>query len=89
MLTAALEDNLVYLVEHWLPHHAGSGIPTGTGIAAQGSLTSIKSHLATELGLLGRTGSWDSAARTGKPLHSIQVKGMLRGYVNVAADLGY
>ena len=31
--------------------------------------------------------SWDPAAQTDNPIHSTQVKGMLRGYVNHAASL--
>ena len=89
MLTAVPEDILVYLTEHWLPAHAGSSTMSGTTIAAPSSLASIKSHLATEFDLLGRTGTWDSAAQTGNPMHSTQVKGVLRGYANAAASIGY
>ena len=49
----------------------------------------FKSHLATEFELLGRTRDWDSATQTGNPMHSMQIRGMLRGYANHAAKAGY
>ena len=61
MQTVIPEDMLVYFIQHWLPNHAGSATKTGEHIAAPSSLAGIKSHLATEFELLGRTGDWDPA----------------------------
>ena len=46
-------------------------------------------HLATEFEVLGRTGDWDTATQQGKPMHSMQVRSMLKGYANHATELGY
>ena len=89
MLTATPEDLLVYFTQHWLPNHAGSGTAAGELIAAPSSLSGVKSHLATELELLGRTGDWDTTTQQGNPMHSMQVKSMLKGYANHATELGY
>ena len=89
LLTATPEDLLVYFTQHWLPNHAGSGTTAGELIAAPSSLSGVKSHLATELELLGRTGDWDTTTQQGNPMHSMQVKSMLKGYANHATELGY
>jgi len=89
LLTATPEDLLVYFTQHWLPNHAGSGTAAGELIAAPSSLSGVKSHLATELELLGRTGDWDTTTQQGNPMHSMQVKSMLKGYANHATELGY
>ncbi len=89
LLTIAPEDMLVYLTQHWLPNHAGSATATGELIAAPGSLSGTKSFLAKEFELLGRTGNWNPATQQGNPMHSMQVKNMLTGYANHAAELGY
>ena len=89
MLTAIPEDILVYFTQHWLPNHAGSSTAGKELIAAPGSLSGIKSHLATEYELLGRIRNWDPATQTGNPMHSMQVKNMLKGYANHATELGY
>ena len=89
MQSATPEDMLVYLTQHWLPHHAGSATSAGELTAAPSSLSGIKSHLAMEFELPGRTGVWNSATQTGNPMHSIQIKTMLTGYANHAAELGY
>jgi len=87
--TVIPEDMLVYFTQHRLPNHAGSAIITGERIAAPSSLAGIKSHLATEFELLGRTGDWDPATQQGNPMHSMQIRGMLRGDSNHAAEAGY
>ena len=87
--TVIPEDMLVHFTQHWLPNHAGSATKTGEHIAAPSSLAGIKSHLATEFELLGRTGDWDPATQRGNPMHSMQIRGMLRGYSNHAAKAGY
>ena len=89
MLTAIPEDILVYLTQHWLPNHAGSSTAGRELVAAPDSLSGIKSHLATEYELLGRIGNWDPATQTGNPMHSMQVRNMLKGYANHATELGY
>jgi len=87
--TVIPEDMLVYFTQQWLPNHAGSATKTREHIAAPSSLAGIKSHLATEFELLGRTGDWDPATQRGNPMHSMQIRGMLRGYSNHAAKAGY
>ena len=89
VMTAIPEDILVYLTQHWLPNHAGAGTTAGNRIAAPGSLSSIKSHLAQEFDLLGRTGDWNASTQSGNPMHSVQVTRMAKGYSNHATDLGY
>ena len=89
LLTATPEDLLVYFTQHLLPNHAGSGTAAGELIAAPSSLSGVKSHLATEFELLGRTGDWDTVTHQGNPMHSMQVKSMLKGYANHASELGY
>ena len=79
----------MYLTQHWLPNHAGSSTSTGELVAASGSLSAIKSHLATEFELLGHTGDWNPVTQPGKRMHSRQVKSMLKGYGSHAAGLGY
>ena len=89
VLTAIPEDMVVYFMQHWLRNHAGSATTAGELIAAPGSLSGTKSQLATEFELLGRTVNWDPATQQGNPLHSMQVKNMLKGYANHATELGY
>ena len=89
MLTAIPEDILVYFTQHWLPNHAGSTTAAGELIAAPSSLAGTKSHLATDFKSLGRIGNWDPVTSTGNPMHSKQVKDLLRGYANQATELGY
>ncbi len=88
LLTVTPEDLLVYFTQHWLPNHAGSGTSAGELIAAPSSLSGVKSHLATEFELLGRW-DWDTATQQGNPMHSMQVRSMLKGYANHATELGY
>ena len=89
MQSATPENMLVYLTHHWLPNHAGLATSAGELIAAPSRLSGIKSHLAEEFELLGRSGDWTSATQTGNPKHSIQIKTMLTGYSDHAAELGY
>ncbi|DBA78633.1 TPA: hypothetical protein ACH3X1_016814 [Trebouxia sp. C0004] len=89
MLTAIPEDILVYFTQRLLPNHAGSNTAAGELIAAPGSLSGTKSHLATEYELLGCIGNWDPVSQTGNPMHSMQVRNMLKGYANHATELGY
>ena len=89
VMTVIPEDLLVYLTQQWLPNHAGASTATGTRVAAPGSLASIKSHLAQEFDLLGRTGEWNASTQSGNPVHSVQVTRMVKGYSNHATDLGY
>ncbi len=63
-----------------LPHHAGLPFRTEGRVATPSSLAGIKSHLATEFELLGRTGGWDPATQQGNPMHSMQIRGMLSCY---------
>ncbi len=56
-------------------------------IAAPTSLAGVKPHLAKEFDLQGRIG--DVAAQLGNPMHSMQIKDMIKGYHNQAAELGY
>ncbi len=93
MLTATPEDLLVYSAQHWLANHAPAVVPdlawlanharsgttAGALVAAPSSLSGVKSHLATEFKLLGRTGDWDIATQQGNPMHSTQVTSMLKG----------
>ena len=87
--TAIPEDILVYFTQHWLPNHAGSMTNNGELIAAPGSLSNTKSHLSSELELLGRSGDWNPATQTGNPMLSAQVRTMLKGYGSHATQLGY
>ena len=89
MLTAIPEDILVYLTQHWLLNLAGSSTAAGELIAAPGSLSGTKSYLSTECELLGRIGKWDPVIQTGNPMHSMQVRNMLKGYAKHATELGY
>ena len=89
LLTVTPEDMLVYFTQHWLPNHAGSATAEGNLIAAPSSLSGLKSHLATEFETLGRLGNWDPVTMSGNPMHSKQIRDMLKGYNNQAADLGY
>ena len=86
---ASPEDLLVFFMQHWLPNHAGSLTANDEHIAAPGSLSAVKSHLATELELLGRCGEWDPISLKGNPMHSNQIRNMLKGYSNHATELGY
>ena len=83
------EDLLVYLTQHWLPNHAGSFTADGEAVAAPSSLAGVKSHIATELEVLGRSGEWNPLTKQGNPMHSTQIRNMLKGYSNQAAELGY
>jgi len=85
LLTVTPEDLLVYLTQHWLPNHAGSGTSAGELIAAPSRLSGV----ATDCELLGRTGDWGTATQQGNPMHSMQVRSMLKGYANHATELGY
>ena len=58
-------------------------------MAAPSSLSGTKSHLASEFKTLGRIGNWNAADQTGNPMHSKQIRDMLKGYANQAADEGY
>ncbi|KAL0026474.1 hypothetical protein WJX77_001252 [Trebouxia sp. C0004] len=89
LLTVTPEDLLVYFTQHLLPNHAGSGTAAGQLIADPSSLSGVKSHLATEFELLGRTGDWDTTSQQGNPMHSVQVRSVLKGYANHATELGY
>ena len=89
MATAIPEDILVFFTQHWLPNHSGSPTPSGRLIAAPTSLARAKSHLAKEFDLQGRVGDWDPAAQLGNPMHSMQIRDMITGYHNQAAELGY
>ncbi len=71
----------------WLPNHAGSSSLSGNIIAAPTSLAGVKPHLAKQFDLQGRIG--DVAAQLGNPMHSMQIKDMIKGYHNQAAELGY
>ena len=82
LLTVTSEDLLVYFTQHCLPNHAGSGTSAGELIAASSSLSGVKSHLATEFELLGRTGDWDTATQQRNPMHNMQVRNMLKRYAN-------
>ena len=88
-MNAIPEDILVYLTQHWLPNHGGAEIAAGNRIAAPSSLSSIKSHLAQDFDLLGRTGDWNASTQSGNPMHSIQLTKMAKGYNNYATDMGY
>ncbi|DBB00168.1 hypothetical protein WJX77_004444 [Trebouxia sp. C0004] len=44
--TVMPEDILVFLVQQWLPNHAGSGTSSAELIAAPNSLATVKSHLS-------------------------------------------
>ena len=88
-MTVGPEDLLVFFTQHWLPNHAGSATAAGELIAAPSSLSGIKSHLASEFETLGRIGNWNAADQTGNPMHSKQIRDMLKGYANQAADQGY
>ena len=82
MATAIPEDILVFFTQHWLPNHSGSPTPSGRLIAAPTSLARAKSHLAKEFDLQGRVGDWDPAAQLGNPMHSMQIRDMIKGYHN-------
>ena len=83
------EDLLVFFTQQWLPKHAGSPTPAGKLVAAPTSLAGAKSHLAKEFDILGRVGEWDPAAQLGNPMHSRQIRDLIKGYHNQAAALGY
>ncbi|KAL0020901.1 hypothetical protein WJX77_008863 [Trebouxia sp. C0004] len=87
MATAIPEDILVFFTQHWLPNHAGSPTPSGRLIAAP--TAGAKSRLAKEYDLQGRVGDWDPASQLGNPMHSMQIRDMIKGYHNQAAELGY
>ncbi len=89
VMTVTPEDILVFLTQHWLLNHAGSETAAGDLIAAPGSLSSTKSHLAQEFELLGRTGDWDAATQKANSMLSVQVTRTLKGYTHHATQLGY
>ena len=89
MQSATPEDTLVYLTPALVTNHAASTTSAGELIAALSSLSGIKSHLAKEFELLGRIGYWNRATQTRNPMHSIQIKTMLTGYANHAAECVY
>ena len=45
--------------------------------------------LAKEFDLQGRVGVWDPTAQSGNPQHSIQIRDMIKGNHNQAAELRY
>ncbi len=67
----------------------GSATKTGEHIAAPSSLAGIKSHLATEFELLGHTEDRDPSTEQGNPMHSMQIRGLLRDYSHHTAEAGY
>ena len=85
MQTVVSEDILVFLVQQWLPNHAGSATSSAELIAAPNSLVTVKSHLSKEFALLGRTGDWNPHSQQGNQI----VRGFAKGYKNHATDLGY
>ena len=66
------EDIPSYFTQHWLPNHDGSVTANGELIAAPGGISSTKSHLFSELELLGRIGDWNPATQTGNSTLNIQ-----------------
>ena len=88
MKSVTPEDILVFLVQQWLPNHAGSAT-SSTPIAAPNSLATIKSHLSKEFELLGRTGAWDPQHQHGNPIESLHLREFVKGYMQYAAELGY
>lgn len=89
MQTVMPEDILVFLVQQWLPNHAGSATSSAELIAAPNSLATAKSHLSKEFELLGRTGDWNAHIQQGNPLESLHVREFIKGYKTHAAELGY
>ncbi len=83
------EDIMVYLTTHWLPRHVGTTTKLGHKLAAPGSLSGLKSSLATELEQLGRTGEWNPVTAQGNPMQSNQLRRMTKGYKADAAKQGY
>ena len=53
MQTIIPEDILVFLVQQWLPNHAGSATSSTELIAAPNSLATVKSYLSKEFELHG------------------------------------
>ena len=89
MQTVMPEDILVFLVQQWLPNHAGSATSSAELIAAPNSLATVKSHLSKEFELLGRTGDWSPHSQQGNPIESLHLREFVKGYKNHAAELGY
>ncbi|KAL0040328.1 hypothetical protein WJX77_003603 [Trebouxia sp. C0004] len=89
MQTIMPEDILVFLVQQWLPNHAGSGTNSTELIAAPNSLATAKSHLSKEFELLGRTGDWNPQTQQGNSVESFHIREFIKGYKNHAAELGY
>ena len=89
MKTVTIDDILVFLVQQWLPNHAGSATSSTQHIAAPNSLATVKSHLSKEFELLGRTGAWDPPRQQGNPLESLHLREFVKGYKQHATELGY
>lgn len=89
MQTVIPEDILVFLVQQWLPNHAGSATSSAELIAAPNSLATVKSHLSKEFAMLGRTGGWNPHSQQGNPIESLHIREFAKGYKNHATDLGY
>lgn len=89
MKTVTPEDILVFLVQQWLPNHAGSATSSTQHIAAPNSLATVKSHLSKEFELLGRTGAWDPQRQQGNPVESLHLREFVKGYKQHATELGY
>ena len=73
--------------------HGQCMLQTGLRVNSNRSLHSllfaVQSHTAAELEMLGRSGEWDPTTKHGNPMHSTQIRIMLKGGCNHAAELGY
>ena len=88
MDTCMPEDIIVYATECFLQRHAGTVVPGGV-IVAPVSLSSMFSHLSSEMERRGRNGLWAPGRLEGNPMKSPIVEEFLAGYHKQAFSIGY
>ena len=62
-----------------------TGLQANSNRPLHSLLFAVQSHTAAEL---GRSGEWDPTTKQGNPMHSMQIRNMLKGNCNHAAKLG-
>ncbi len=82
----------VYIMQHWLPNHAGSVLPvTGEHIAKPASLTTMLSHLSSFFEVTeGRVGAYRllDGVQHGNPVLSPTISQLSKGYANAMLSKG-
>lgn len=80
----------VYVMQHWLPKHAGTVLANGDKIAAPSSLDAMLAHLSTHFQRLGRQGPFGLLQpHVGNPVESFLVDHLKTAHSRRAWALGY